>query len=55
MAAVQANVEAKTATVTRKPQTALSPRALWEAVEKAGKQPMKLEGPNGTFTAKPQS
>lgn len=50
--AVEASVEAKTATVTPKPQTALSPRALWEAVEKAGKQPIKLQGPSGTFTAK---
>lgn len=55
VAAVQPNVPAKTASVMPKPNTVLSPRALWEAVEKAGKQPVKLEGPSGTFTAKPQS
>jgi Cu+-exporting ATPase len=55
VAAVQADVQAKPATITPKAQTALSPRALWEAVEKAGKTPMKLEGPNGKFTAKPRS
>lgn len=54
VATVQANVQGKTATITPKPEAVLSPRALWEAVEKAGKQPAKLEGPSGTFTAKPQ-
>ena len=55
VAAVQANVQAKTITVNPQGQAILSPRALWEAVEKADKQPTRLEGPNGTFTAKPQS
>lgn len=32
-----------------------SPKALWEAVEKAGYTTVKLEGPNGTFTKKPKS
>ena len=32
-----------------------SPRALWEAVEKAGYKPTRLAGPSGTFTAKPKS
>jgi hypothetical protein len=40
--------------VTPRPQVALSPRALWEAVEHAKKVPVKIEGPHGTFTAKPQ-
>src|SRR5438874_540348 len=30
-----------------------SPRAMWEAVEKAGFQVVQLEGPRGTFTEKP--
>jgi copper chaperone CopZ len=51
---VQPNVQTKTITVIAKPQAVLSPRALWEAIEQAGQQPTKLEGPSGTFTAKPQ-
>ncbi|HJT76950.1 MAG TPA: heavy-metal-associated domain-containing protein [Gemmataceae bacterium] len=55
VAAVQANVQAKTLTVTPRAQAILSPRDLWEAVEKADKRPTRLQGPSGTFTAKPQS
>jgi len=50
---VAADVESKTVTVTPQPSRVLSPRALWEAVEKARHKPSKLEGPSGTFTAKP--
>jgi Cu+-exporting ATPase len=42
------------AVVTAKPNAAPSPRALWEAVEKAGYKPTKLVGPAGTFVAKPK-
>lgn len=52
---VQANVQARVLIVTPRPQSAMSPRQLWEAVEAAGKKPTKLECPAGTFTAKPQS
>jgi len=55
VASIQANVPATALTVVPQPQRAPSPKAMWEAVEKAGYQPTKLEGPNGTFTAKPQS
>lgn len=55
VAAAVPNVEARTITVTPQGQVVLSPRALWEAVEKAEKEPSRLEGPSGTFTAKPQS
>lgn len=55
VAKVQANIEATTMIVSPKAQQALSSRALWEAVEKAGYKPSKLEGPSGTFTKKPQS
>lgn len=41
--------------VSAKPDAVPSPRALWEAVEKAGYKPTKLVGPAGTFTAKPKS
>lgn len=55
VAQVQAKVEAKMLTVVPNPQQLPSPRGLWEAVEKAGYRPSKLEGPYGTFTKKPQS
>lgn len=31
----------------------VSPRALWEAVEAAKDQPVRLAGPRGSFTEKP--
>ncbi|MBY0525364.1 MAG: heavy-metal-associated domain-containing protein [Gemmataceae bacterium] len=55
VAVVETNVPSRTAVVRPKPQTVVSPRALWEALEKVGKEPSKLEGPSGTFTSKPQS
>lgn len=32
-----------------------SPKAQWEAIEKAGYKPLKLVGPFGTFTKKPDA
>ena len=55
VAGVDGNVEKKTVTVQSKPRITLSPKALWEAVEKAGKKPAKLTGPSGSFTSKPKS
>jgi Cu+-exporting ATPase len=55
VATVATDVEAKTLTVVPQPSRVLSPRALWEAVEKARHKPSKLEGPSGTFTAKPSA
>lgn len=52
---VEADVEAKTLTVTPKAQAVVSPKALWEAVEKGAGAPKKLTGPSGTFTGKPKS
>ena len=39
------------------PQTSKlpSPRALWQAIEKADVHPVRLVGPSGTFTKKPAS
>ncbi len=51
---VKANVPANTATVVPQQQRQPSPRAMWEAVEKAGFQPLKLQGPYGTFLSKPK-
>lgn len=50
---VEANAEAKTLTVTPKVQAVVSPKALWEAVEKGDDTPKQLTGPSGTFTTKP--
>lgn len=55
VAEVKADVEKKLLTVTPKANAALSPRLLWEAVEAGNKEPSKLEGPEGTFTAKPKT
>lgn len=54
VATVSTDIEAKTATIVPAPQQTLSPQALWEAVENAGRQPVKLRGPSGTFTSKPE-
>lgn len=51
---VLADVEKTTLTTRPKVGAVLSPRALWEAVEKAGYQPTRLQGPSGTFTSKPK-
>ncbi len=50
-----AQVDPKTgvATVVAAEGKELSPRALWEAVEKAGYQPTELTGPSGEFKEKP--
>jgi len=55
VASAQANLQAQTITVTPQQAQVLSPRALWEAVEKARHRPSRLEGPSGTFTAKAAS
>jgi Cu+-exporting ATPase len=51
--AVKTNVKVHTAWITPQQQRKPSPKAMWEAVEKAGFKPVKLQGPTGTFTAKP--
>lgn len=52
---VKVDIKAKLLIVTPKQGAAMSPRSLWEAVDKAGYEPTKLEGPAGSFTAKPKS
>lgn len=53
VASVKTDRETRTAYVLPGPSVQLSPKALWEAVEKIGKRPTKLSGPHGTFTSKP--
>jgi len=55
VAKVDVDFKAKTLTVTPKSQASVSPLALWEAVEKNNDKPLKIVGPGGTFTTKPQS
>jgi len=55
VAKAEADVKAKTITLTPKAGAVLSPKAVWEAVEQEDEVPTKLTGPSGTFTKKPQS
>lgn len=48
------NVEQKIVQVVAKPGQNLSARLVWEIIEKGGEQPVRLQGPSGTFTAKPE-
>lgn len=55
VASSQADAETGIAIVTpAQVQRLPSPRAQWEAVEKAGYTPLRLAGPYGTFTSKPK-
>ena len=51
---VTANLKTGIAYVTPADKKTLSPRTLWEAVEKAEFTPIKLEGPSGKFKKKPK-
>jgi copper chaperone CopZ len=54
VASVECNIQAKKATITPKSGAKLSPRELWEALERSGEPATKLDGPPGLFTAKPE-
>lgn len=54
VAKVETNHEEGIAKVTLQPKAVVSPKVLWEAVEKAKKTPEKLVSPSGTFTSKPK-
>lgn len=54
VADAQVSVETGTASVTAKDKSNVSPRTLWETIEKAGYTPTKLVGPSGSFTKKPE-
>lgn len=47
------DLKSQSVTVTPKKDLAPAPKDLWEAIEKAGFKPTKLEGPNGSFDRKP--
>lgn len=52
---IQVDVEKKLLWVHPQTGKQLSPRGLWEAVERGNDRPVQLQGPSGTFTKKPQS
>lgn len=54
VAKVVADTKASKLSVTPKDKAAPSAKAMWEAVEKAGFKPTRLEGPAGKFTALPK-
>jgi copper chaperone CopZ len=54
VASVECNIPAKKATITPKPGAKLSPRELWEALDRSGEAASKLDGPSGLFTSKPE-
>lgn len=52
---IQVDVQKKILWVHPKAGSQPSPRGLWEAVEKGADVPVRLQGPNGTYTTKPKS
>jgi copper chaperone CopZ len=52
--AVKTDFKSGTAVVTPHASKSPSPKALWEAVERAGFKPTRLVGPGGTYSAKPK-
>lgn len=50
---VESSAKEKVFLIVSKRDAQPSPRAIWETIEKGGEVPVKLEGPSGTFTAKP--
>lgn len=54
VASVNCDIKSKTTTVVPKDGVVFSPRTLWEAMDEIGKSPLKLKGPSGEFTSKPE-
>jgi copper chaperone CopZ len=50
---VRADVSKNVAFVVPQKEKTLSARSMWDAVESAGFKVARLEGPQGTFTARP--
>ncbi len=51
---VRADVNKNIAYVVPQKDKAIASRSMWEAVEQAGFRVVRLESPQGTFTAKPR-
>src|SRR5262245_62144103 len=54
VAKVVADTDASKLSVSAQDKASPSPRAMWEAVELAGFKPLRIDGPGGSFTAKPE-
>jgi copper chaperone CopZ len=52
---VQVDHSTGLATITPQPHATVSPKSLWQAVQKSGYTPKKLVGPSGTFIKLPPS
>src|SRR5262245_45982177 len=50
---VEYDIKNKSVLVPPQANKQLSPKMLWECIEKASCKPVKLEGPHGVFTQKP--
>lgn len=53
VSAVSCDLKSKTITITPQPGGTVSSRALWEAFDEIGKNPVKMVTPQGTYTSKP--
>lgn len=51
---VRTDVKSRAVAIVPKKGKSLSPKMLWEMVEKTGEQPVRLAGPLGTFDSKPR-
>ncbi len=54
VASARVDVKLGRAVVTPVKDAAISPRALWEAVESSGYRPIRVDGPSGVFIQKPK-
>ena len=54
VASAKADLDKKTVAVVVKKDAKPSPKALWEAIEKAGFKAKKIETPDSTFEEKPK-
>lgn len=54
VASVRTDVKSRAVTIVPKKGKQLSPKMIWETVEKSGEQPVRLAGPLGTFDSKPR-
>lgn len=51
---IRVNLDKRIVFVIPQQNKVISPRAMWEAVEKGEDKPLQLAGPSGTFNTKPR-
>lgn len=54
VAGVSTNLDTKRVFIDPQQNIDPAPRAMWEAIESAGYEPIRLAGPFGVFTTKPR-